>query len=137
MVVLELGPSARQMCKSLHMCALYVLTIVGGGSRTVSPATPMMASCVVLFWATKRSSGSCVYGHSKRVVNVQPQLASSTRGTFMRMPCACVTLSAPSLQAVAEGLRSAGGMEAATRSLGTAAGWGGAAATTEALATLA
>ena len=62
---------------------------------------------------------------------------SSTRGILMHMPCACVTLSAASLQAVAEGLRSADGIEAATRCLGAAAGWGGAAATTEALATLA
>ena len=55
----------------------------------------------------------------------------------MHMVCARVTLSAASLQAVAEGLRSADGIEAATRCLGAAAGWESAAATTEALATLA
>ena len=46
-------------------------------------------------------------------------------------------MSAASLQAVADGLRAADGIEAATRSLGTAAGLRRAAATTEALATVA
>ena len=44
-------------------------------------------------------------------------------------------VSAASLKAVAEGLRSADGIEAAADNLGTAARWGGAVVTTEALAT--
>jgi len=46
-------------------------------------------------------------------------------------------VSAASLQAVAEGLRFVDGIEAAADNLGTAARWGGAAVTTEALATAA
>ena len=111
----------------VHVCALYVPSwLAHRVSRNADDG--LVRGCVL---------GDEEIVRLLCVVNVQQQLGSSTCGTFVHMPCASVTLSAASLQAVAEGLRSAGGMEAATRRLGTAAGWGRAAATTEALATVA
>ena len=83
-------------------------------------------------WSFPPPPPSCTHAHAHAHMHMHMHTA-----LHIQMFTLSDVVSAASLETVTEGLRSVDGMEAAADSLRTAAGWGGAVVTTEALTTAA